>query len=162
MKTKHLRPFGFFGALVISLLSPIRDYLNSFLIPSKGIVYESEEELRLTKGHVWIDVNKYGEGISNWRKTVSMLLGLANMLNATLIEPCMRNGRLKKCNYPSGSPDKKKANPIESDFRCNQLQNCPRQWIPFACCASKLPKVPTSPIRKSNCSYFLSWKTNTR
>ena len=51
---------------------------------------------------IWIHVNGFGEGMSKWRHSVSQLLGFARLLNATLVEPCMHDGRLYSCkNFPN-------------------------------------------------------------
>lgn len=46
---------------------------------------------------IWIHVSGFGEGMSKWRHSASQLLGFARLLNATLVEPCMHNGRLGSC-----------------------------------------------------------------
>lgn len=53
---------------------------------------------------IWIHIsNGFGEGISKWRHSVPQLLGFAKLLNATLVEPCMKSGRLYSCEkYPEG------------------------------------------------------------
>ena len=45
----------------------------------------------------WLDVIKYAEGIEGWKTSLEELLQLARLLNATLVEPCMKNGRLASC-----------------------------------------------------------------
>ena len=45
----------------------------------------------------WIDVIKYAEFIEGWKTSFEELLQLARLLNATLVEPCMNNGRLASC-----------------------------------------------------------------
>lgn len=44
---------------------------------------------------LWINIMGFGEGLGAWRRTLSEVLHLAKELSATLVEPCMLNGRLK-------------------------------------------------------------------
>ena len=46
---------------------------------------------------IWIDVTTFAEGIGGWRTSVTELLHLARAINGTLVEPCMKNGRLGSC-----------------------------------------------------------------
>ncbi|GFH59598.1 hypothetical protein CTEN210_16074 [Chaetoceros tenuissimus] len=51
---------------------------------------------------IWIHVGGFGEGMSKWRHSVPQLLGFARLINATLVEPCMHDGRLYSCkNFPN-------------------------------------------------------------
>ena len=45
----------------------------------------------------WIDVTKYQESVPGWKTSFEELLQLAKLLNATLVEPCMKDGRLASC-----------------------------------------------------------------
>jgi hypothetical protein len=47
--------------------------------------------------HIWIDVISYAEGIAGWKTSLLELLHLAQTINATLVEPCMKSGRLRSC-----------------------------------------------------------------
>ena len=52
----------------------------------------------VASGRVLIDVTTYAEGISAWKElSVPELLALADVINGTLVEPCMHNGRLNSC-----------------------------------------------------------------
>lgn len=54
---------------------------------------------QLNHPRIWIHISiGFGEGISKWRHSVPQLLGFAKLLNATLVEPCMKSGRLVSCN----------------------------------------------------------------
>jgi hypothetical protein len=55
-------------------------------------LHEMEEHPRL-----WIYVSSWAEGMSSWIFSVSQMLVLAQSLNATFVEPCMKNGRLLPC-----------------------------------------------------------------
>jgi len=58
-------------------------------------IYENEE---LTKRpRIWIDVETYAEGIGGWTYSLLELLHLAEILCATLVEPCMTGGRIGSC-----------------------------------------------------------------
>ena len=45
----------------------------------------------------WIHVLNFDEGIASWRESLAELLYLAHTYKATLVEPCMKNGRLMSC-----------------------------------------------------------------
>ena len=45
----------------------------------------------------WIHVLNFHEGIASWRESLAELLYLAHTYKATLVEPCMKNGRLMSC-----------------------------------------------------------------
>ena len=47
--------------------------------------------------NIWIDVVSYAEGIAGWKTSLLELLYLARWLNGTLVEPCMKSGRLGSC-----------------------------------------------------------------
>ena len=53
---------------------------------------------------LWILVSDWGEGMAGWIRSLSEVLLLAKSLNATLVEPCARNGRLKSCSVTSSLP----------------------------------------------------------
>jgi hypothetical protein len=48
-------------------------------------------------GGLWIYVSSWAEGISNWRKSLTEILIVAHRLNATLVEPCICQGRMVSC-----------------------------------------------------------------
>ena len=79
-----------------------RDY--SFKGPDtdnkKILVEENEVELKSKVkeyGRIWIDVTRFAEGIAGWRTSLMEILQLARAINATIVEPCMTNGRLGSC-----------------------------------------------------------------
>ena len=49
--------------------------------------------------NVFVYVRAFGEGISAWRLSVAQLLAFAKSANATLVEPCMKDGRLGSCEH---------------------------------------------------------------
>ena len=50
-----------------------------------------------TQPGLWIYVSSWDEGLSSWRKSLAEILVVARSLNATLVEPCVKNGRLLSC-----------------------------------------------------------------
>lgn len=59
---------------------------------------ESSSMHAITSGRVLIDVTTYAEGISAWKEfSIPELIAFADAINGTLVEPCMRNGRLYSC-----------------------------------------------------------------
>ena len=46
---------------------------------------------------LWIHVVSFGEGMASWKMSFTFLLGAAKHLGATLVEPCIQNGRLHSC-----------------------------------------------------------------
>lgn len=66
----------------------------------KILVEEHEVELKSKLkeyGRIWIDVTSFAEGIAGWRTSLMEILQLAQAINATIVEPCMTNGRLGSC-----------------------------------------------------------------
>ena len=55
------------------------------------------------KKRIWINVLSYNEGISAWRLSIIELLQLADIMNATLVEPCVKEGRLMQCSSSSSN-----------------------------------------------------------
>jgi hypothetical protein len=51
---------------------------------------------------LWLYVSGWGEGIANWRKTLSDILFVAKKLNCFVVEPCVQNGRLVSCESGGG------------------------------------------------------------
>jgi hypothetical protein len=49
--------------------------------------------------HLWLDVITYAEGIAGWKTSLLELLYFAQKMNggASLVEPCMKSGRLWSC-----------------------------------------------------------------
>ena len=47
--------------------------------------------------NLWIHVLRFGEGMASWKMSFTFLLGAAKHLGATLVEPCIQNGRLHSC-----------------------------------------------------------------
>lgn len=59
---------------------------------------ESSSMHAITSGRVLIDVTTYAEGISAWKEfSIPELIAFTDAINGTLVEPCMRNGRLYSC-----------------------------------------------------------------
>lgn len=52
---------------------------------------------KVSHNGLFIYVSSWGEGMSSWMISLSELLLMARALNATLVEPCMKNGRLVTC-----------------------------------------------------------------
>ena len=46
---------------------------------------------------IWIDVLTFAEGIAGWRTLLMELLLLSSCINCTIVEPCMKNGKLGSC-----------------------------------------------------------------
>ena len=46
---------------------------------------------------LWIHVHAFAEGMASWRIALAELLMAAKTLNATVVEPCVRKGRLRTC-----------------------------------------------------------------
>ena len=76
----------------LTIATPMNAPPTTSLMKDNKISVESS-----SKPQIWIHVRGYGEGISKWRHSVSQLLGLVKILNATLVEPCMKSGRLYSC-----------------------------------------------------------------
>ena len=72
---------------------PTRKHRN---ITLDGVIHEYSS--------VWIHVKTFAEGIGGWRKSIAELLRLARLLNYTIVEPCMSNGRLQSCSLNHGIP----------------------------------------------------------
>jgi hypothetical protein len=52
---------------------------------------------------LWIYVNEWNEGIARWSRSFSELIVLAKKFNATVVEPCIKNGRLVPCGQEQGN-----------------------------------------------------------
>ena len=52
-------------------------------------------------GILYLYVDSWAEGVSSWMVSISELLIVAKALNATLVEPCIRRGRLVNCQDPA-------------------------------------------------------------
>lgn len=80
---------------------------TSFLLSSSSLqLTSSKQSSQLSddsskspkrRRQLWIHVQEYGEGISKWRYSVPQLIAFAKVINATLVEPCMKRGRLSSC-----------------------------------------------------------------
>ena len=46
---------------------------------------------------LWIHVQEFAEGMASWRIALAEVLMAAQTLNATVVEPCVRNGHLRTC-----------------------------------------------------------------
>jgi len=60
-------------------------------------IYGNNELTRSKRPRIWIDVETYAEGIGGWTYSLLELLHLAEILGATLVEPCMTGGRIGSC-----------------------------------------------------------------
>ena len=58
---------------------------------------KKRSQLKEYHARIWIDVTTFAEGIGGWRISLTELLHLARAINGTLVEPCMKNGRLGSC-----------------------------------------------------------------
>ena len=62
------------------------------------ILFDVEPPYKNTSsGMLWIHVIAWGEGLTAWRHTFVDVVLLAMKVNATVVEPCVVNGRLKSC-----------------------------------------------------------------
>jgi hypothetical protein len=48
-------------------------------------------------GRLWVFVSSWDEGMSNWLISLSEILVVCHEINAMLVEPCVREGRLVGC-----------------------------------------------------------------
>ena len=69
---------------------------NAIINPTENAI-ATPTAIQVRPCRIWIDVQSYDEGMSKWRHSIPQLMALANILNATLVEPCMTKGRLKAC-----------------------------------------------------------------
>eukprot|EP01068_Selenidium_serpulae_P014674 Selendium_serpulae@DN6124_c0_g1_i5.p1 len=53
-----------------------------------------------TTGHLYLWVEGYNEGLASWMISISQLLIYAKTYNATYVEPCIHNGKLRSCYIP--------------------------------------------------------------
>ncbi|CAB9508520.1 expressed unknown protein [Seminavis robusta] len=49
--------------------------------------------------NLWIHVATFAEGLASWKIAFTSLLSLAKYANGTLVEPCIKNGRLQSCRH---------------------------------------------------------------
>lgn len=57
------------------------------------------DQHNIDRPHLWLDIITYAEGIAGWKTSLLELLYFTQKMNggATLVEPCMKSGRLQSC-----------------------------------------------------------------
>eukprot|EP01068_Selenidium_serpulae_P004127 Selendium_serpulae@DN3425_c0_g2_i2.p1 len=99
----HLRPFTTIGSELYSKSKHVPQEFQDFtFIPSKTNVTLDMKNYPYTidpnrSGHLYIWGDYYSEGMANWIKRAAELLMIAKTLNATFVEPCIKNGSLRSC-----------------------------------------------------------------
>lgn len=81
--------------------SPIpANQVASLPFPPLGVDIDSLD--RQNHPRLWLHVLSFGEGLASWRRALAEVIVAAKLLNASVVEPCIAQGKLLSCSKLRG------------------------------------------------------------
>lgn len=81
---------GLYLAIAVCLLHLLRQLRLFYQQVPHAVVTGVIEDL-------YVHVTSWDEGLSSYRKSITEIVSMARKLNATMVEPCIKDGSLKRC-----------------------------------------------------------------